>query len=445
MKKYFIIISLLFLSLAQAQDKKWTLQACIDYAHQHNLQLKQSQLDIAQAEINKTGTQTAYLPTVNASSSASWSSGLTKNYITGVNENQTTFGGNGSIRSNLNLFSGFRNKYNYKKSLLDILSAQYQYADLKKSIDMQIASAFLQILLAKESLSTVKQQLENSIRQKDKTAAMIKAGILPKGDIVDAEAQITNDNVQIIQAENNYEIAKLNLAQLLELNDLNSFEIDEDLSDLQIDDKLLTQSSENLFSQALQVSDKIKSAETQGNIAKYQAKLAKSSYFPTLSAFANVNSGYSDRESIGLGGVSIPADPLGKQLNDNFGASYGLSLNIPILNGLNVQHQVKSSKLNISRSNIALETNKKKLKNDVYKMKTDLLAAFQSMKAAEANLQAQLKSYNYANEKFKVGMMNIFDLNNIKTKYIAAQNSYINAKYQYYMKSKILEYTIKKM
>jgi len=443
MKKYFIVISLLFLTLTQAQEKKWTLQACVDYAHQHNLQLKQSELDIAQAEINKTSTQTAYLPTINTNTSASWSSGLTKNYITGVNENQTTFGGNGSIRSNLNLFSGFKNKYNYKKSLLDILSAEYQYADLKKSIDMQIASAFMQILLAKESLSTVKQQLENSIQQKDKTAAMIQAGVLPKGDLIDAEAQITNDNLQIIQAENNYEIAKLNLAQLLEFNDPNTFKIDEDLSNLKIDANLLTKSSKNLYNQALQTSDKIKSTETQGEIAQYQVKLAKSSYLPALSAFANVNTGYSDREGVGFGGVAVPADPFGKQIENNLGASYGLSLNIPILNGLNVKHQVKSAKLNIARTNIALETNKKNLKNDIYKMKTDLVAAFQSLKAAEANLKAQLKSYNYANEKFKVGILNIFDLNNIKTQYVAAQNSYINAKYQYYMKSKILEYTIK--
>ncbi len=440
MKNLYIIL-LLTTSLASAQTK-WTLQKSIEYAHEHNLQLKQSQLDIEQAKINKTSAQAAFLPNLNANASASWNSGLTQNFTTGILENQTTFGGNGSLSTNLNLFNGFRNRYNYKKSLLDILSAQYQYADLKNNIDMQIASAYIQILLNKENYESAKAQLENSIKQKERTLEMIKTGVLPKGDLADAEAQITNDHLQVIQAENAYELAKLDLAQLLELNDFKHFEIDEQLSDLNIDQNLLQAIPENLFLQARENNKKLKQSKTQETLGQYQIKLAQSGYLPSLSVFANLNSRYSDRDQIGFGGIALPADPFWDQIKNNQGTSYGLSLNIPILNGLNIRTQVKKARLAYDQISIAALTTEKKLRSDIYKMHKDLLAAFQSMTAAQSNLKAQRKSYDYAVEKFKVGLLNIFDLNNIKTKYTGAEAQFINAKYQYFLKSKILEYTI---
>ncbi len=441
MKKYFHL-AFLILSISGFGQQKWSLQKSIDYAHQHNLQLKQSRLDIEQAKINKTAAQAAFLPNINANASASWNSGLTQNFTTGILENQTTFGGNGSVSTNLNLFNGLKNHYYYKKSLLDILSAQYQYADLKTNIDMQIASAYIQILLNKENYESAKAQLENSIKQKERTLEMIKTGVLPKGDLADAEAQITNDHLQVVQAENAYELAKLNLAQLLELNDFKNFSIDEQLSGLKIDTGLLKTSPEELFEKARETNLKLKQTQTQAKIAHLQIQAVRANYLPSLSAFANVNTRYSDRARIGFGGNTLPADPFWDQVKNNQGTTYGLSLRIPVLNGLNVRSQVNRARLTYDKIKINVLNTEKKLRSDIYKMQKDLQAAFQSMKAAEANLKAQRKAYDYAVEKFKVGLLNIFDLNNLKTKYQRAEAQFINAKYQYFLKSKILEFTI---
>ncbi len=440
MKKTYIIL-LLTTSLATAQTK-WSLQQSLDYAHKHNLQLKQSRLDIEQAKINKMAAIGGFLPNINANASTSWNNGLTQNFTTGILENQTTFGGSGSVNGNLNLFNGFKNHYNYKKSLLDILSAQYQYADLQNNIDVQIASAYIQILLNKENFEAAKAQLENSIKQKERTQEMIKTGVLPKGDIADAEAQITNDHLQVIQAENAYEIAKLNLVQLLELTDFQQFDIDESLEGLNIDETLLQTNAEQLFEQARRNNQKLKQAETQVAAAGYQVKLAKSAYLPSLSAFANINTRYSDRDHIGFGGVTTPADPFWNQVKDNKGLTYGLNLRIPVFNGFATRNQVNRAKLSQEKIKIAVTNTEKKMRSDIYKMQKDLQAAFQSMKAAQANLKAQRKAYDYANEKFKVGLMNIFELNNIKTKYRRAEAQFINAKYEYFLKSKVLEFTI---
>jgi len=442
MKKYLYILFILFTTTAFAQQKKWTLQACLDYAHQHNLQLQQNRLEIEQAKINKAGAKASYLPTLNANSSASWNSGLTQNFTTGILENQTTFGGNGSINSNLNVFNGLKNRYTYKKSLLEILSAEYAYADLQSSIDAQIAASYVQILLNKENYEAAKLQLENSIRQKERTREMINAGVLPSGDITDVEAQITNDHLQVIQAENAYKIAKLNLAQLLELNDFSNFDIDETLTGLQIDEKLLQENPEHLYKISLEKDDQILQIQTQEKIADYQIKLAQSGRMPSLNAFANINTRYSDRDNIGFGGIPTPADPFWDQVKDNQGISYGLNLRIPIFNGFAVRNNIKSAKLAAERIKINRQNTEKKLKNDIYQMHQDVQAAFQSMQAAEANLKAQRKAYDYAMEKFKVGMLNIFDLNTIKTKYVKAEAQYINAKYQYYLKAKILEFKV---
>lgn len=440
---YTFFISIFFTSILNAQQKPWTLLECLNYAREHNLQLKQGQLEISQKKINKTAAIGAFLPDLNANSSVSWNNGLTQNFTTGILENQTTFGGSGSVNAGMNLFNGMRNHYTYKKSLLEIISVQHKYADLEKNINMQIASAYIEILLNKENLESARIQLENSIRQKKRIEEMIQVGILPKGDLSDAEAQITNDNWQVVQAENTYELAKINLAQLLEVDDFENFEIDENLSELKIDHHLLQSLPENLFEKAVKNNQKIKQYKTQEQIADYQIKMARSGYLPSLGAFFNINTRYSDRDQIGFGGITTPADPFWNQVKDNKGLTYGLNLRIPVLNGFNVRNQLKQAQLNKKNTELITDISLKNLKNDVYKMHKDLKAAFQSLKAAEANLKAQRKAFDYANEKFKVGMLNTYELNNIKTNYVKAKNQYINIKYQYYLKSKILEFTIK--
>ncbi len=443
MKKNFYIYFLLFSLASFAQTPKWTLQDCLDYAEKNNISLKQTHLQIDQAQVNKMGSKMAYLPNLNANSSVSWNSGLTQNFTTGILENQTTFGGSGSLSSNINIFRGFQNHYNYKKTLLEELSAQYQYKDAVKNIQTQIASAYVQILLAKENFENSKQQYENSLQQKEKVKELIKAGVAPKGDLIDAEAQVKNDQLKVIQALNSYRLAKLNLAQLLEFPDPENFKIDETEEKIDLDESLLILPSSELFNLAKQHNYKIKTAETTEKIARYQTKLAQSRLFPSLSGFFNYNTRYSDRQNIGFGGVLTPADPLWTQLKNNKGKTYGLSLNIPIFNGLSARNQVKISKINELRNEYQVLNSHKQLQNDIYKMHMDLKAAYQSLRAAEANLEAQQKAYAYAKEKFKVGVINIFDLNTVKLKYENAQYQYINAKYQYFLKSKILEYNIK--
>ena len=442
MKKHLYILFILFTATGFAQQKKWTLQECLNYAEKNNLQLKQSQFDIEQAKLNKQNALGLFLPNLNANASGSWNSGLTQNVTTGILETQTTFGGSGTISSNLNLFNGLKNRYTYKKSLLEILSAQYAFADLQYNINVQIVGAYVQILLNKENFESAQVQLENSIQQKEKTIEMIKAGILPQGDLTDAEAQITNDHLQVIQMENAYKLSKLNLTQLLELNDISIFDIDESLSGLGINQNLLQQSPEQLFEIALQHNKKIKQSVTQEQIADYQIKLVHSARMPSLSAFANLYSRYSDLDYYDFTGQVIPADPFWYQIQDNYGISYGLNLHIPVFNGFTVKNQVNSAKLSAEKVKINTVNTRKKLKSDIYKMYQDLQSAYQSMQAAEANLKAQRKAYDYAKEKFDVGMLNIFDLNNIKTKYMRAEIQYINAKYQYYLKSKVLEFTV---
>jgi len=438
MKKTFCFIILLLTTSLFSQQQKWTLQQCLDYAHEHNLQLKQSRLNIKQAEIELQNSKMAYLPNLNFSSSGSWN----QNLYTDAGAQNNIFNSNASVSSGMSLFEGYKNKYNYKKSALEMKSATHEYANFEGDMDIQVVMAYLNILLNKENLASLQAQLENSIRQKEKTQAMIDAGVLPKGDIADAEAQITNDNLQVIQAENTYKLARLNLAQLLEIEDFNTFDISDEIGELQIDESLLHKDPQTLFLLGLQNDDKIKIGEFQKEISGYQIKLAKSASYPQLSANAGLSTGYSDFQPMDLTGSYLPATDFGQQIKDNLQLNYGLNISIPIFNGVRIKNQIKSAQLKAEQYDISFENDKKQLRNEVYQMHQDLEAAFQSMQAAEANLNAQRKSYDYALEKFKVGMLNIFDLNTIKTKYVKAESQYINAKYQYYLKAKILEFTV---
>ena len=447
MKKiaYISFILILVCSLSsQAQAKKWTIEECVNYALEHNISIKQTALDTDLAKIDKNGALGNFLPSVNASGSHSWNIGLNQNITTGLLQNQTTQFTSANLNASVDIYKGLQNQNRYRRATLSIIAAQYQLQKMKDDVSLNVANAFLQILFNKENIKVQKEQLANNERQFNRTQELVNAGSVPRGDLLDIKATVADNKQKVIQAENAFLISRLSLAQLLQLQDFQDFDIaDENYEANQ--SEVMFQTPDAIYKKALEERVEVKLAKANRQVAEKDVTIAKGAFLPTLSGFYAFNSriSYSDIpvfDSFGnFVGYTNPA-PFFNQFSDNKGHNFGLQLNIPILNGFSVKNNVARSKVALERTNIALSQSQIDLERNVYQSFTDAKGAFNSYESAVVALEARENAFNYAKERYEVGMMNAFDFNQAQSLFSNAQSEVLRTKYDYIFRTKIVEF-----
>ena len=439
-----ILTIVLFLGLlSQAQSKKWTLEECVDYAIKNNISIKQSELDTKSASIEKSSAVGNFLPTFNINGSHSWNIGLNQNIITNLLENQTTQFTSAGINSNVAIYNGMQNQNRLRRANLAIVASEYQLSKMKDDISLNVANAFLQILFNKENLKVQKEQLSNNEKQLLRSQELVNAGVVPRGDLLDIKATVATNNQAIVTAENALLISKLSLAQLLQLDNFQDF----DIADANYDAKeslTLLQTPAAIFANAKEERVELKIAKTNLEIAERDVKIAKGAYQPSLQGVYSLNTraGYSDRV-IGFNGTTpilAPALPVFEQFDNNKGHSFGFQMNIPVLNGFSVRNNVDRSKIALDRSKIAFSQQELDLERNVYTAFTNAKGAMKANESAIITLEARQEAYNYAKEKFAVGMMNAFDLNQSQTLFVNAQSEVVRTKYDYIFRVKVIEF-----
>ena len=448
MKQTFIskitLTIVLFLGLlSQAQSKKWTLEECVDYAIKNNISIQQSELDAKSAAVEKSAAIGNFLPSFNINGSHSWNIGLNQNITTGLLENQTTQFTSAGINSSVAIYNGMQNQNRLRRANLAMVASKYQLSKMKDDISLNIANAYLQILFNKENLKVQKEQLSNNEKQLLRSQELVNAGVVPRGDLLDIKATVATNNQAIVAAENALLISKLSLAQLLQLDNFQDFDVAEANYDAKESSTLL-QTPESIFAKAKEERVELKIAKTNLEIAERDLKIAKGAYQPSLQGFYSLNTraGYSDRV-IGFNGTTpilAPALPVFEQFDNNKGHSFGLQMNIPLLNGFSVRNNVDRSKIAFDRSKIAFSQQELDLERNVFNAFTDAKGAVKANESAIITLEARQEAYNYAKEKFAVGMLNAFDLNQSQTLFVNAQSEVVRTKYDYIFRVKVIEF-----
>jgi len=467
--KYNSLIVALFFGLglsAQTQPKLWTLEECVRYALDNNITIKLTELDVKNAVIDKNSAFGSFLPTVNANASHSWNIGLNQNITTGLLQNSTTQYSSVGASVGVDIYRGLQNQNTLRRAKLSIISAQYQLTKMQEDISLNVANAFLEILFNKENLKVKKEQLAIDQKRFARSEEMVNAGTIPRGDLFDLKATVATDQQAIIVAENSLLISKLSLAQLLQLKEFADFDVVDD-TNVADENNILAQTPVEIYTKAREIRTELKLAQTNLEIAEKNVTIAKGAYQPTLSAFYNFNTraSYSDiitgstlnnanpTRQIGyvegtnqavlepnyspvLGG---PA-PIFDQFNDNKGQSFGLQLSVPIFNGFSVRNNVERSKVSLEKSKIDLEQKSLDLQRNVYTAFTDAKGALNAYESSTVTLEARQQAYNYAKEKYDVGLMNSFDFTQAQTLLTNAQSDVIRTKYDYMFKIKILEF-----
>ena len=448
------------------QTKKWTLEECVNHAIEHNITIKQSKLDAEVSEVAKKDAFGRFLPTINANASHSWNIGLNTNITTGLLENQTTQFTSAGFSVGIDIYKGLQNQHQLQRARLAVIASQYQTTKMQEDVSLNVVNAFLQILFNKENLKVQQEQLSYDTKQLAKTESLVEAGSLPKGDLLDVKATIEGDKLKVVNAENALLISKVSLAQLLQINDYQNFDIEDSQAEV-YQSSVLFQEPKAVFEKAKENRTDLKIAQTNVQLAQKDIKIARGAYQPSLQGVYGFSTRAASTGRVidvvpnetnpfstvgvvqGTGQVVIKPnftpvlgnpEPIFEQFDQNKGQNFGLQLSVPIFNGFATRNNVSRSKIAFEKSKLTLEQAEQNLEKTVFTVYTDTKGAQKSYEAALSTYEARKKSAEYAKERYEVGLMNVFDYNQAQTMFVNAQSEVLRTKYDYIFRTKILEF-----
>ncbi len=431
MKFLALIILLNLLGNLKAQsDKVWTLKECVNYALENNISVKQSELDRNSSTQDVIAAKWNFFPNLNASASQNYNFGSSID-VTGGRSSANYRSNNFGVSSSVVLFNGFANLHTLKQATIGIDVQDAALEKMKNDISLNVINAYLQILFAKEQVKVAQSQVDISQSEVTRTTELVTAGVLPDGDLLNVKSTLTTDNQNLVVAQNSLAIARLQLAQLLQLQDMgiNIEEINVEIADKSI----LNNDVMAIYNKANETFPEIRLAELNIQSAEESIKIAQSNYYPSLNLSYGFNTVYQHRQGF-PDYIDFP-----NQINDNLGHSVVLSLNVPIFNRFQYRTNVNKAKINVEQIQYNLESERFRLRETIQTAYTDALAAAKSYDAAKISVDALDKSFNYAQEKMQSGAISSFDFNQSKNNLVAAQSQLIRAKYDFVFKLKVLE------
>ncbi len=428
-KKIIPAIALMMLSTTLFSQEKWSLEKCIRYAQENNLQIKQHQLAIQQAQNELRASKMEYIPSVNASMNhnMSWGRSVNLNDLE-IIENQMSQSTSMNFSASLPLFEGMRKQNSVKSNLKQLEIASTNVEKLKDDISLSVTQSYLQVLLAYEIEKTAAESLNSVKLQVERCRILVEAGSQPYSSLLELEAQLANENVQVVSAKNNVGTSLLALAQLLDIEDYTTFNIEiPNISSLELAPTLCD--IDEIYLNALQL-PRIKGDELSLEQSKLQYKIQKGAALPTISFNAGYGTYFSDNQETAFF----------QQFNNNRNPSVGFGLSIPIFNNLRNSTSVKNARLNVKQSELQLKISKQNLLKDIQQAYNEALASYEKMKAAKENMTSAKESFRYTQEKFDAGILNGTDYTVAKTNLFKVESEYLQSKYQYIFQQKVLDY-----
>jgi len=455
----FILASLVPLNAQEV----YSLEKCVKIALQKSLALQQSDLTIQDSELSYNQARSNRKPNLNASNGFNINFGRSIDPTTNTFITERVSSNNLQLNSNILIYNGGRLNTLIKQSELNYDAASLDKQQAEADIALQVATAYLNSLFAKENISVAKNQLKQSEEQLNFINKLIKAGARPANESLDILAQISINEQSIALAQNSLEIALLQLKQLMTLPPNEVIElVTPDNLEGKVDPDLL--SFEEAYELTLRTQPSVKASETREKSAAYNIDIAKSGQYPTLSAGVNLGTPYSSKGVRRIGsqflnqtisgeanGVPIVLDfqqevpafesaTFFQQLGDNLYGGVGFFLSIPIYSQGTNKNNIQRAKLGLKSSEIATLQLKENIQILIQQVLLDARAAKRSMAATEKTLEARKAAFENAQKKFENGALNAFDLTTSQSLYDDAATNALIEKYNYLFRIIILEF-----
>ncbi len=435
MKYSFLILILLMCISVSAQNKIWTLQECVNYALENNITVKQAENTLLINDQDIKATKGSFLPSISANASQGLSLGQAE-LFPGSFVSRTSNSTNLSVNVSQSIFNGFRTTNLYKQAQLNFETNRLELNRIKDDISLNVANSYLNVLFNLERLQTARFQYEFSSKQLQQVKDLVDAGVQPRANILDADATLSSDAQSVTIAENNYTLALLSLSQLLQVP-FQGFKV----AIIEIDDPsvaLMYKDISPILNYALENRNEIKVAKKNIENSELSTQIAKSGFMPS------VNFSYGFGSNVFYTNLSATEESFFNQLNDNKGHSFNLSVNIPIFSRFQNKTAVAKSKIREKNSKLALDQARLNLESNIQRAFTDAQAALKAYIASQKSLESQELAFNNSQERYTLGSMNSFELEQARIRLINAQSSLITSKYDFVFKTKVLDFYIGK-
>ena len=425
-----LALTLCLSQVSRAQNTEgWTLRQCIDYALQHNIQIRTQEVSLETADASLEQAKAQQYPTLNFSSSF----GTNFQNVSTYNEYMEKNGGvsvsnSFGLNSGLSLYQGGRLRNTVRQSQVQRDASELDVEQARIDLEISVAQAFLQVLYNREALDLNRQAEELSARQVERGEQLFQAGSISRVELSQLKSQHASDQYQTVAAENTLESARLQLKQLLELGLDEPFEVRYP----EIDDAVVGMPVPDLadaYAEALATLPQIHSSELDLESAELGVKIAQGSALPSISMNAGLSTGYSS----GTGVTYFD------QLGNKLGESLGLNLSLPIFNGKQVRTNVRKAQLQRESVRLQGESTRKQLLSTIESVRNDAIAAQQRYFAAKSQLEAAAESFRLVSEQFEAGIKNTVELLTEKNNYLSARSQQLQAKYQALLSEKLLE------
>ena len=420
-----------------AQDNKtWSLQDCIDYALEKNIQLQQNKLSLEEADVDVKTAKASLFPSLSFSTGHNLVNRPyqeTSATVSGTeiitSDNNNTYNGSYSLSAQWTLWNGGQRLNNIKQQKTNKEIAGLSVAETENMLQEEITKLFVQILYANESVEINKNTLEVSEATYKRAVELFNEGSLSKSDVAQLEAQASNDKYQLVTAESTLRNYKLQLKQLLELDGTTEMVLD--MPELKDEDVMAVLPNQiDVYNTALTSRPEIQSSKLSIDNAKLSIKTAKAGYLPTISLSASTSSMTNNAST----------NNWAEQMKYGWNNMIGINLSIPIFNNRQTKSAVQKAQITYSSSQLDLINKQKELYSTIESLWLDALNAQQQYEAANSKLQSCQTSFDIVNEQFNLGIKNTVELLTEKNNLLSAQQQRVQAKYMAILDRALLDF-----
>ena len=422
---------------AQEVPRQWSLEDCIRYAIENNIDLKQKELERQNQEVTLHTSKYSWLPNLNASINENFGFGRSESKD-GLIVDRNSANTSASIQLSMPVFDGFKIPNDIAARKLDLKASVETLNKAKEDLSINVASYFLQVLYNKEMLKIAELQVALSSEQVTKTEALYNAGKVPVSQLYDMKAQLAKDEVTLTESKNNVKLALLDLTQSLELErDGENFDVQEpETGDAVAQYMSSIIPPDQVYDYAVGVKPQVKEQEYLLESQKKMLKVAQAGYYPKL----NFSAGYSNGYYHNFGDGEYNNAPFSDQLKNNGQKSIGFSLSIPIFNRFQVRNSVRSARLAIHNRELLMENSKKILYKEIQQAYYNATAAQEKYVSSDKSVDASKIAFSYAEERYGAGKSTVFEYGEAKTKYAQSLAEQTQAKYNFIFRAKILDF-----
>ncbi|WP_301709211.1 TolC family protein [uncultured Duncaniella sp.] len=424
------ILSALLISAAlPAKAETWSLDSCINYAIDHNLDVRSALIERYKGDLNVTEAKDRFLPTLSASAAQSWSfgRGLTSEN-TYANRNTSSTGFNVSF--SLPIFQGLSALRQLRQAQANIHTLDLRVENAKDDVTLGVIAYYLQVLYSREIVSVRKEELRLAQTQLERQQILFEGDKVPEVDVLQAKSQVASSQVAVVNAENDYSLALVDLTRALELKGTEDF----DVEPIDLDGELpRLASADEVYKNALNNNSGILAARSSVGLADHAISIAKTGYIPKLSVNAGLGSNYYTMSG-------MPSNSFGRQMRDNFSKSLGFSLNVPIFDAFNTRNQIRQARAQKLSAELELERQESNLLKTIRQAHSQAEGAEAQYRAGETAVTSAKAALDAMTEKFTYGRANATEWEQARSNYITTLSQQVQAKYEMILRNRILNF-----